>query len=191
MNDGATMETVTEAVGLFHTAKEMQAAIDRLLEHGFDRADVSVLASEKAIAEKLGDRYRSVHDLEDDPYVPTTAFVPRESIGGAEGAVIGVLMYIPAAIGGLAVVASGGTLAAAVAALAISGTIGASVGTLLAALVGHNYAQEIEDHLKQGGLLLWVRTRDKEHEARATGILKEMGAGDVHLHVLPSLRRRH
>ena len=191
MGDAATMETVTEAVGLFHSADEMQAAIDRLLEHGFDRADVSVLASEKTIAEKLGSQYRSVRDLEDEPAVPTTAFVPKESIGDAEGAVVGVLMYIPAAIGGFALVASGGTLAAAVTALAISGALGASIGTLLAALVGHNYAQQIEDHLKRGGLLLWVRTRDKEHEARATGILKEMGAEDVHLHLLPSLRRRH
>lgn len=190
MSDKARVETVTEAVGLFHSAKDMQTAIDSLLEHGFDRMDISVLASEKTISEKLGDWYRSTRDLEDNPLVPTTAFVPRESMGEAEGAVIGAFMYVPAAIGGFAIVASGGTLAAAVAALAIGGAFGAGIGGLLAALIGHNYAHDIEEHLKKGGLLLWARTPDTEHEARATKILKENGAADVHTHMLPSLRLR-
>ena len=62
-------------------------------------AELSLLASEAAVEEKLGHRYRRVRDLADDPEVPRDAYVSTEAIGGAEGALIGGLMYVGAAVG--------------------------------------------------------------------------------------------
>ena len=73
--------TTTEAVGLFHDVKSLQAAIDCLLTSGFDQSDLSVLASEEAIEDKLGHNYGSTRDLEDNPNVPRGAYVTNESIG--------------------------------------------------------------------------------------------------------------
>jgi hypothetical protein len=87
---------IREAVGVFHTAPEMEAAIEELEEHGFDRAEISLLASEETVREKLGHRFYDAKSLEDDPKVPRTAFVSTESIGDAEGALIGGLMYVGA-----------------------------------------------------------------------------------------------
>ncbi|WP_340161173.1 general stress protein [uncultured Hoeflea sp.] len=89
----------TEAVGIFHTAEDLQAAIDDLLTQGFNRMDLSILASERAIEDKLHEAYVPARDLEDRVEVPTTAFVSTESVGDAMGAVIGVLVYVPAMIG--------------------------------------------------------------------------------------------
>ena len=80
---------VREAVGVFPTEQALQAAIDDLESHGFDRAEISLLASEKAIEEKLGHRYEKVRELEDDPEVPRTCYVSRESLGAGEGSLIG------------------------------------------------------------------------------------------------------
>lgn len=177
----------TEAVGIFHTAEDLQAAIDDLLTQGFNRMDLSILASERAIEDKLHEAYVPARDLEDRVEVPTTAFVSTESVGDAMGAVIGVLVYVPAMIGAAAVVASGGALAAAVTAALIAGGVGGSLGTVMAGMIGAAKAEEIEQHLKAGGLLLWVRTRDQTHEERALGILAGHNAEGVHLHTLPSL----
>jgi len=181
----------TEAVGVFHDADSLQAAMDELMTHGFDRGELSVLAGHDAVARKLGHDYIDARELEDDPSVPTTAFVPKESIGDVEGAVIGTLMYLPATVGTVAVVASGGTLAAAIAAAAIGGSVGAGLGALLSGLIGAHHASYLNDQLERGGILLWVRTRDAAHEATAQEILRRHSAGDVHVHPLPKLVFAH
>ena len=50
--------TIREAVGVFRDPASLQEAIDELLSSGFDRAEVSLLAGEHAVEEKLGHRYR-------------------------------------------------------------------------------------------------------------------------------------
>jgi hypothetical protein len=165
----------------------MENAVDELGSNGFDRMDISLLASEHAVTDKLGHAYVSARELEDDPSVPTTAFVSRASLGAAEGAVVGTLIYIPALIGAAAVVASGGAVAAAIAAAAVAGGIGGGIGTLLARLIDRAHANRIEEQLEHGGLLLFVRTRDAAHEARAREILAKHSGRDVHVHTVPAL----
>lgn len=187
MSAQSAYSNTTEAVGIFHSSSDLQAAVDDLLTQGFNRMDLSILASETAIEDKLHDAYVPARQLEDRVQVPTTAFVANESIGDAMGAVIGVLVYVPAMIGAAAVVASGGALAAAVTATVIAGGIGGSVGAVMAGLIGKAHSDEIEKHLMAGGLLLWGRTRDEQHEERALAILAGHNAEGVHLHTLPSL----
>jgi hypothetical protein len=183
----AAYKNLTEAVGLFHSAREMQDAIDDLTIEGFAPMDLNIMATEEAIEEKLGHAYRSARELEDSPNIPTTAFVSTESRGDLEGAVIGSLIYIPATVGALAVVASGGTLAAAIAAVLLGGGLGGALGAVLAKLIGRRHAEQIDKHLRHGGLLLWVRTRDSDHEERAVNIMKAHGAEDAHVHTLPAI----
>ena len=134
--------------------------------------------------EKLGHHYEKVRELEDDPTVPRAAYVSPESVGAAEGGLIGTLMYVGAGIGAVGVVASGGTLAAMTAAASMLGGAGALIGAVLANLVGEEHARRIQEQLDHGGLLLWVRTRDQAHENRAVEILSKHAARDVHIHAL-------
>jgi hypothetical protein len=124
--DAGATTTIREAVSVFHDPDALQDAIDEVLSSGFDRAELSLLAGEHAVEEKLGHRYRKVAELEDDPRVPRTAYVSIESIGDAEGGLIGGLMYVGAVVAGSAVVASGGTLAGAFLAAAMAAAQAAS-----------------------------------------------------------------
>jgi outer membrane lipoprotein SlyB len=173
-----------EAVGVFHEPDALQEAIDELLSSGFDRAEISLLASEHAIEAKLSDRYRKVAELEDDPRVPRTAYVSLESIGDAEGGLIGGLMYLGAVATGGAVVASGGTPAGAFLAAAMAGGAGGLFGSALAKLIDYHHADYLRRQLDKGGLLLWVHARDPEHERRARRILERHSGEDVHVHEL-------
>lgn len=177
--------TQTEAVAVFHDVSSFQAAIDDLSLAGFDHGDINVLAHKDTIASKLGHEYRSTAEFEDNPEAPRIGFVPVETIGDAEGAVIGAGVYVPAIAGSLAVVASGGTMLGAIAAAAIAGGAGGLIGAAVARRIGSKHAKHLDQHLSRGGLLLWVRTRDAECEKRALDILRRHRAHDVHLHSLP------
>jgi hypothetical protein len=178
---------VREAVGVFDRPEDLQGAIDELLSSGFHRAELSLLAGERAVEEKLGHRYRRVHALADDPDVPRAAYVSAEAIGGAEGGLMGGLMYVGAVAAAGAVVVSGGTLAAGIAAAALAGGGGGLIGSVLAKWVGDHHAQYLQDQMDRGGLLLWVRTRDAGHEERAVEILRKHSADNVHIHTLPAV----
>ena len=177
---------IREAVGVFDTAESLQDAIDELLSSGFDRAELSLLASEQAVEEKLGHAYRRVEELEDETRVPRTAFVSTESRGDAEGALIGGLVYVGAVLAAGGIVASGGTLAGAVVAAALAGGAGAAAGSVFAKLLEYHHADYLDEQLGRGGLLLWVRTRSPERETRAVEILGKYSAHDVHVHDIPA-----
>ena len=185
MPDNRISTTSSEAVAVFDSASTLQNAIDELLVSGFDRADLSLLASERAVVEKLGHMYEKVSELEDDPSVPRKAYVSIESVGDARGGLVGGLMYVGAVIATGAAVASGGTLAGVIATAVMAGGAGGLIGSVLADIVGNSHADRIQEQLEHGGLLLWVRTRDKGHGERAMRILSDHSGRDVHLHVLP------
>jgi hypothetical protein len=179
-------DTIREAVGVFDNADKLQAAIDDLMSSGFDRAELSLLASEKTVDEKLGHKYQKIAELEDDPKVPRTCYVSPESVGDAEGMLIGGLLYVGVCAAAGVIVASGGTLAAAIGAATVAGGVGGMLGTVLATIVGNRYAGHIEEQLSHGGLLLWVRTWDAADEKRAVEILTKHSGRDVHVHALPA-----
>jgi hypothetical protein len=178
-------KTVREAVGVFANADTLQEAIDELMSFGFDRADLSMLAAETTVDEKLGHKYQKIAELEDDPIVPRCCYVSTESIGGAEGGLIGGLMYIGATAAAGGVVATGGTLALVIAAAALGGGVGGLFGAIMGKWVGDHQAHYLQEQLDHGGLLLWVRTWDAGDEKRAVELLYRHSGRDVHVHTLP------
>jgi hypothetical protein len=178
-------DTLREAVGVFTSANDLQEAIDELQSSGFHRAELSLLASEEAVNEKLGGGFANVRAVEDDPVVSRTAYVSPEAIGDAQGGIVGGLAYAGATIAAGAVVVSGGTIVAAIVAATLVGGAGGIVGALLAKWLGHNHAHYLQTQIDHGGLLLWVRTRDTKAEERATDILTRHSSRDVHVHTLP------
>lgn len=179
---GREAGAIREAVAYFETAEALQEAIDELMSSGFDRAEISLLAGEQAVEEKLGHKYKKVAELEDEPKVARCCYVATESIGDAEGALIGGPLYVAAGATAGAIVATGGTMAAAIIGAALAGGAGGVIGAILAKLVGDRHAHHLQEQLEHGGFLLWVRTRDADHEERAVEILKKHSGRDVHVH---------
>jgi hypothetical protein len=174
-----------EAVGLFHDENQLQAAADELLVSGFDYSDLSLLAAHRVVEDRLGHIYRRAADLEDDPHVAIQAYMDRDSRVEGQSALVGGLVYVGAVAAAGLVVASGGTMAALIAGAAAGGGGGGLIGTFLARFIGQHHARYLQEHLDKGGLLLWVRAADADHERRAIEILRRNGAEDAHGHTLP------
>jgi hypothetical protein len=172
---------VREAVAVFHSAGDLQSAIDRLLRSGFHRSALSLLANEAVVVAKLGHVYRKTSDLVGDPAVPRTAYVSPEAIGDAQGAIISTLMYVAAGVLMGPVAAARGSFAALAAAAALGGSAAGLFGSWLAKLIGDRHAVRIQEHLDRGGLLLWVRTWTRDQEYRAVQILQQQSGEDVHI----------
>lgn len=179
---GAYPAFIREAVAYFDTAEDLEAAIDGLLSSGFDRAELSLLAADHAVVDKLGHAYRKIKELEDDPQAARCCYVSRESLGDAEGALIGTPLFVAASAAAGIIVASGGTMAATIIGVALAGGAGGLIGGILARLVGKKHAHHLTEQLDHGGLLLWVRTWNSEREKRAVEILERHSGHDVHVH---------
>lgn len=177
-----TYINIPEAVGIFDSFETQQAALYDLRAAGFHHSDISLLGSEDAIRERLGKGYWRSADLEDDPRAPRAHFVSEEAIGELEGAIAGGFFFVGSAIAMAAMLTPASTLAASVAAVAIGGSPAAVIGTLLARRVGKHHKAYYADQIRRGGILMWVRTRDKEHEDLAVNILKGHSGRDVHVH---------
>lgn len=186
MEPGTETAMVREAVGVFHDQDSLENAVEDLMSAGFDRSELSLLASEQAVEQKLGHAYQKVQELEDDAAVPRAAFVGNHSLAIGRTGIVGGLAYVGAMVATGAVVASGGSVAAVIAAAALAGGGGGLLGGLAARFLGRDRARNLQHQLDHGGVLLWVRVRDAARERRALDILERSGADDVHVHELPA-----
>lgn len=177
-----TVIDVPEAVGVFDSFKTLQEAIYDLMIAGFSRYDISLLASEEAVEEKLGKRYWRSEELEDDPRAPRASFVSEEAIGELEGGIAGGFFFLGSYIAMAALLTPASTLAASIAAIAIGGGPAAVLGTLLARRVGKRHGDYYAEQIRRGGMLLWVRTWNKEREELARKIMEGHSGRDVHVH---------
>lgn len=180
--DRVTVIKVPEAVGVFDTFERLQAAFYDLRSVGFHHSDISLLGGQDTLEEKLGQAYWRAPELEDDPRAPRAHFVSEEAIGELEGAIAGGFFFVGSYIAMAAMLTPVSTLAASIAAIAIGGGPSAVIGTLLARRVDKNHREYYENQIRHGGILMWVRTRDKEHEDLAVKIMSEHSGRDVHVH---------
>lgn len=174
-----TISSKSEAVAIFHDVVSLDSAVQALIGAGFNRDDVSLLASEAAVEEKLGHRYERVEELEDEPNAPRVAYRTLAEFADTERTVANALTYLPAIIAAGTVVASAGVVAAAITSAAVGG---AALSTVLARWLDANHANHLQEQLEHGGLLLWVNVPTVEKQSAALRILKDHAASDVHLH---------
>ncbi|MBS9718218.1 hypothetical protein ACFFUT_13160 [Pseudohalocynthiibacter aestuariivivens] len=181
-DDRTTYIDVPEAVDVFETFDDLQGAFYDLRMFGFSRYDISLLARQEVLEETLGKAYWRATDLEDDPDAPRAAFVSEEAIGELQGAIAGGFFFLGSFIALTAMLTLASTLAASIAAIAIGGSPAAVIGTLLARRVGKHHKDYYAKQIEHGGILLWVRVRDKEREKLAVKIMKGHSGRDVHVH---------
>ncbi|MBK7361732.1 MAG: hypothetical protein IPJ01_05370 [Micavibrio sp.] len=62
------------------------------------------------------------------------------------------------------------------------GLFGASLGALVAWLLGHYYNGLLRKQIKAGRMILWVRTPGAEEQMIATDIMQRHGGRRVHVH---------
>lgn len=175
---------VREVVARFEDAIKFEDVVEVLEENGIDRAKISMIASHDTVKKKLGHLYLDIKELEENGSVPQAIYSDRHDIAEGKAAIIGLPVYIGGAGAGLAVVASGGTLAFAALIAAAGATAGAGIGALFAKALDKHHASFLEEQLFAGGLLLWVQVSSDAEEKKVLELFKQGGGLDVHAHTL-------
>jgi hypothetical protein len=174
-----------EAVGVFRDPRELERAVLDLMTSGFDRADVSLLATQDTVRHKLPHHYQDTHAAEDDPEAPRAGWSGPEGRTVSRSALGTILGYVGAVTAGGIVVASGGAAEMAIAAGVIGAGAAGGVGYTLGRMFNDRVARNLQDQLEHGGIILWVKVDNDEEGSRASDVLRRHGAWDVHVHELP------
>lgn len=174
---------IHEIVGIFDRPENLEGAIDSLESSGFDRSEISVLASEVQIRNEFHNTYPSVIILADHPRTPRTFPVMGEEVAIGKGVTIGLCGAIGATIFiTLAYASSPIEQASPLLAGLWGGIIGVLLGIVFAKLIARHHAARFEEQVLHGGLPLWVRVQTPKKAARARSIMVDHAGHDVHVH---------
>ena len=154
-----------EVVGIFSSRPDFDAAIKDLLDAGFSRTDLSLLASHDSI----------------DAAQPEAQSWKSRLIG-----LVGELKYEgPLVTAGLIAIAAG-PVGAIIGGLIAAGVGGAALVELMGEITARPHAEEFAQALAAGSILLWVYAPDAVREAKATAILGAHGAANTHTNERPA-----
>jgi len=160
---------VREVAGVFRSRDLLDAAVGTLLSSGFDRADIDVVVGTEA-RRKLGGVKVPVEELPEVPAIPRQPFIAREDLVLVSSLAVAILIFAGAAAAAWLAVASGGKPRWA--------AVGAIVGAVAAAVIGaqitraftRKHVRELEAQLTSTELVLLVRVRSPDEEAKAEEI---------------------
>ncbi len=160
----APFPVIREAVASFPDREHFRNAVSALLAAGFERSDLSVLAS----------------------HAPLSAAEDDDTATAVAAGLSDEIKYIaPLTVAGI-ILLSGGPIAAVLAAAVGAGLGGAAIKEFLDDYTAAPHRDEFSRALEVGAALLWVRCADPEIELRALRILEEAGGQHVHIHGHPS-----
>lgn len=174
-----------EAVAVFDDPDCLDGAVSELQQRGFSRADLSTVCDARTLEAKLGRACDDVQEIEDDPRVPRSVFVSKASVGDAEGALVGVAVYIGAILAAGTTAAAGAGMVTIVVAVAITAAIFGAIGYALMQRLDRRYTETLQAQMKRGGIVLWVNLHSENQEREALQVLSACSAKRIHVHEVP------
>jgi hypothetical protein len=178
---------IREVVAAFDSREALENAIEDLQSHGFDRSQLSLLASRATVEDELRHPLENTHELEARPDAPRSEPLAKTDVGNVAGVAVGApAAFAALSAAGIAAALTGGVAGVAIAALAAGGGVGA-LGGFLAKRYNDHVAADLQMQVEHGGILLWVSLRDPEQESDARALLARHAKGEVHAHdIAPS-----
>jgi hypothetical protein len=180
----STPDPICDITAVIHDHDRLLDLFEKLQTIGIHRADIGLIGRDIDVEDHLSSLYDKVGSSGDDrDMLPgDDMFIQKSELGDAQGMVISTLAYIGALGGQVAVVAGGGGIPMAVAALAGGGIGGAGLGSLLAGVIEELYADKIEKSVDNGGILLTIRPRAEDLANKAEEVLNNSKARHIKRH---------
>ncbi len=170
------MKTV---VGLFDDLSDARAVVSELVDAGFDRNDISLVASDQdKVYSGYLDRDRDV-DAELAAEEGAEGALAGAVTGGAIGGLAGVLLGLGAlAIPGVGPIVAAGPIVAGLTGAGIGSVVGGLTGALVSWGIPEEEAGYYAEGIRRGGTLVGVKT-DDGRVSQAVAIMNDHGPIDV------------
>ncbi|MGE0747074.1 MAG: hypothetical protein AB7K86_17590 [Rhodospirillales bacterium] len=164
-------ETVREMTATFQSAESLEAAVNELTTHGWDRADLSMLAQRDL--------------LDDKPVAEHAAVVSDSDIRQTRTMAAGMAGVVAAFVASGATIMTGGAVAVAVIGAAVAGGGAAAAVEALGLTADKKHDDFLQRQLDAGGIVLWITLREPDDEAKARAIVARCGGGEIRVAELP------
>lgn len=174
---------VREVIARFDNLTQFESAVELLEDSGISSDTIHMMASHDAVRKGLGHRFDQTSRIDYESSAPQTIYEDKHDVANEKALAVGVPVYIGCVVSGIAVVATGGTLAFAALAGAAGAAVGGGLGGLIARVIGKKHAEFLQVELAKGALLVMVEVKDAD-EARVTALLQGSGGKDVKGHTL-------
>ena len=166
-----TENSHTVVYGIYGDRAATENAVNALRSGGFLSSDVSVLLTDDT----------STRDFAHEKH---TKAPEGATTGVGTGAVLGGALGWLAGIGALAIPGVGpliaaGPIMAAMAGVGVGGALGGITGGLIGMGIPEYEAKRYEGMVKNGGILLSIRTQNSDRTKKAKMILEDTGARDI------------
>lgn len=170
-------------IGLFDNSAEAQKVVQELLEDGFKRDDISIMAKKgtdaAGVAGGVDKKGAKVAYVEEDGHDQIEDMAKGAGTGALFGGLAGLLVGLTAlAIPGLGPVVAAGPLAAAIAGAGIGATAGGLMSGLTRLGVPEGDANHFAEGVRRGGTLVSVNASD-EMAGDAVAVMKHHGAVEI------------
>lgn len=158
-------ETVREMTATFQSAESLEAAVNALTTHGWDRADLSMLGQRDM--------------LDDRPVAEHAAVVSDSDIRQTRTMAAGMAGVVAAFVASGATIMTGGAALAAVIGAAVAGGGAAAAVEALGLAADKKHDDFLQRQIDAGGIVLWVTLRAPNDEATAREIMKRCGGREI------------
>lgn len=175
-------EQVREVVAVVHETAALEAIEESLMEHGFDRADIDLIANSAAIdGTPVGQA--GLHAVRRSADHDRHEVVVADDRVGADVLSFGTTIAIGAMIGALVPLASDASSLVVATGVLVGALVGGAIGVAVRnRIVGWKASRALVRELRQGGMAVLVRVRSRAEEARALRIMRECRADNIHAH---------
>lgn len=158
------MENTNTIVGLYDDFADAQEAVRELLDHGFTKDQVSLIAND--VNESL--RHEAQSGLQGVDVNPTGDVGSIAGVGAMMGGIAGFLLGLAAlAIPGIGPVLAAGPLAAALGGAGLGALTGGLLGAMMDAGVSRSDASAYVEGVRRGGTLLTVYATEAQADQAA------------------------
>jgi hypothetical protein len=173
-----------EVVAVFRSLDAVERAGDALLEAGFDRADIDVIAPPDEVRRTLGKlAYAPPEELASLPDTPRQPFVTEDDAMNTKIVFAATAGALVAMLTAFAVFVSGASPLRTAGWALFLGLAAAGGGFLIGQQVsGQAKLKGLGRLVEQRGIVMWVRVRSDEHAAHAREMLLAHGGTAVHVH---------
>lgn len=173
---------VREAVALFDSEDDMQAAVDELETKGFSNTAMSRPAAPATVETALHHKIHTAKDLEDDSHVPREAVIGPHSHMEGNALLVAIPVYLLVMVAAGFAASQGAGMSQTIGLVLMVGLLGGVIGGGIVYRMSMRKARQLQRQRKWGGFLLWVRTGNRSQEDKAITILRDHAGRDVHMH---------
>jgi hypothetical protein len=168
-----------EISGVFADKKSLDRAIEKIVEFGVKKENISLLAREEKIKKSLSGDYSHVLELRNKKDIPRIRYISEKSLFKMEENFLGIVSIVGVIAAIIIGILFHKPVLFDVILAFISGYFMMMIGILISGIIRKRHCDYLEKKLDKGGLLFWIDVEDEDEVRSICKSLRQNSASYV------------